>query len=250
MPPAVFVDRDATPSPPVCILAGGLGTRLGSIVSDTPKSLLEVGGQPFIVHQLELLSRHGIREAVLLVGHLGEQIERRVGSERAGIRIAYSYDGPEPLGTLGAIRHAAPLLGDRFLVLYGDTYLRVNYAAAAKAWERSGLPAMMTVLRNEGRWDTSNASFDGQRVTAYDKRAPTSQMRFIDYGLGGLEANVLDAVAEGVRDLSDLYHLLAARGELFGFETSERFYEIGTAAALEETDRFLLAVKSPPKSSS
>jgi NDP-sugar pyrophosphorylase family protein len=232
--------------PPICVLAGGLGTRLGSHVRDTPKPLLPVAGEPFILHQLRLLARYGAREAVLCVGYLGEQIVERVGPERFGIKISYSHDGPTQLGTLGAIRHAAPLLGPRFLVLYGDTYLRIDYAAAAAQWEASELPAMMTVLRNDGRWDTSNAEFEGARVVAYDKRAPTESMRWIDYGLGGLKDDALGQVDDHTSDLADLYHELALRGELFGFAATERFYEIGSPSALAETDAFLTSRTPPP----
>jgi NDP-sugar pyrophosphorylase family protein len=225
--------------PPICILAGGLGTRLGAVVADTPKPLLEVAGEPFLVHQLRLLAGHGARRVVLCIGYLGEQIVERIGSERFGIEIDYSHDGPVPIGTLGAIRQAAPLLGPRFLVLYGDTYLRIDYQAAAAAWAASGKPAMMAVLRNEGRWDRSNAIFDGELVAAYDKRSPEPAMEWIDYGLGGLVASALESVEPEVSDLSDLHHELAATGELFGFRATERFYEIGTASGFEETERFL-----------
>lgn len=227
------------PLPPICILAGGLGTRLAEHVRDTPKPLLEVAGQPFILHQLRLLADHGARRIVLCVGYLGEQIVARVGEEQFGLEIEYSHDGPEQLGTLGAIRRAAPLLGPRFLVLYGDTYLRIDYRAAAAAWQSSGLPAMMTVLRNARRWDTSNVLFDGERVVEYDKHHPRAEMQWIDYGLGALTAAALDAVGPDVSDLADLYHVLATRGELFGFVATNRFYEIGTPAALAETDAFL-----------
>lgn len=225
--------------PPVCILAGGLATRLGEHARATPKALLEVAGEPFLDHQLRLLRSFGAREVVLCVGYLGEQIERTMGEERFGLQLEYSYDGTEPLGTLGAIRRAVPLLQERFLVLYGDTYLRLDYASAAAAWERSGLPAMMTVLHNKGRWDSSNAVFDGTRVAAYDKRTPTAEMHWIDYGLGGLRAEALCAVGPEVRDLADLYHELARRAALFGYEATERFYEIGTPEALAETRAFL-----------
>jgi len=173
------------------------------------------------------------------VGYRGELIEARIGPSCEGIAVAYSYDSPALDGTLGAIRRALPLLPRRFLVLYGDTYLRIDYRAAAAAWEASGLPAMMTVLRNEGRWDSSNADFDGARVLAYDKRDPTAAMAWIDYGLGALDACAVEGADPALRDLADLYHALAARGELFGFAASERFHEIGTPAALAETDRFL-----------
>jgi NDP-sugar pyrophosphorylase family protein len=225
--------------PTVCILAGGLGTRLGSHVRDTPKPLLEVAGQPFLLHQLRLLAGHGAAHAVICVGYLGDRIVERIGPCQFGVEIEYSHDGPAPIGTLGAIRKAAPLLGERFLVLYGDTYLRLDYAAATSAWLASDLPAMMTVLRNEGRWDTSNVEFDGSRVVLYDKRCPTQAMSWIDYGLGGLAASTLSGVEDEASELADLYHALSLRGELFGVAATERFYEIGTASALAETDRFL-----------
>lgn len=230
--------------PPVCILAGGLGTRLGAHARGLPKPLLEVAGEPFLMHQLRLLSAHGAREVVLCVGHRGELIQARIGKGQFGIRIRYSHDGPGLDGTLGAVRRAAPQLGERFLVLYGDTYLRLDYRACVTSWLGGGLPAMMAVLHNRGQWDTSNACFDGTRVTAYDKLAPSPRMRWIDYGLGGLTASALPAVDAQTRDLADLYRVLAARGELFGFEATERFYEIGTPAALRETDAFLRSTRA------
>jgi MurNAc alpha-1-phosphate uridylyltransferase len=232
-------ERIAPALPPVCILAGGLGTRLGERVRDIPKPLVEVAGEPFLWHQLRLLAARGASEVVLCVGHLGEQIEASVGAERCGLHIAYSHDGPALDGTLGAIRRARDLLGERFLVLYGDTYLRLDYAAAARAWLRSGLPATMTVLHNEGRWDTSNATYVDGRVLAYDKRSPRADMRWIDYGLSGLERSTLDLAPAGAHDLADLFHKLAGAGQLHGFEATERFFEIGTPEALAQTDAFL-----------
>jgi NDP-sugar pyrophosphorylase family protein len=225
--------------PPVCILAGGLGTRLGERVRDTPKALLEVAGRPFLLHQLALLAAHRAREAVVCVGYRGEQVEGVIGDERFGVRLRYSYDAPGLDGTLGAVRRALPLLGERFLVLYGDTYLRIAYEAVDAAWRDSGLPAVMTVLRNDGRWDTSNVVLRGDRVERYDKRNPTPDMRWIDYGLGGLEARALAAVDPEEPDLAVLYERLAARGELLGYEAVRRFYEIGTPESLAETDAFL-----------
>jgi N-acetyl-alpha-D-muramate 1-phosphate uridylyltransferase len=228
--------------PPVCILAGGLGTRLGERVSELPKPLLKVAGEPFLMHQLRLLAANGAREVVLCVGYLGELIERRIGREQLGIKISYSYDAPELDGTLGAIRRARDSLGERFLVLYGDTYLRIDYQAVDRAWLDSGLPAIMTVLRNEGRWDTSNSVFESGLVTRHDKRRPAPEMHWIDYGLGGLSAQAL-ALAPDERDLSCLYQLLAERRELAGVAADHRFYEIGSPAALAETDKFLRAMR-------
>jgi NDP-sugar pyrophosphorylase family protein len=230
--------------PPVCILAGGRGTRLGERTREVPKPLLEVAGAPFLVHQLRLLASHGAREAVICVGYLGEMIEARIGATRVGLHISYSHDGPALDGTLGAIRRALRLLPERFLVLYGDTYLRIDYRAADRVWRESGLPALMTVLRNEGTWDTSNALYEHGRVVAYDKRAPTPEMRWIDYGLGGLCAGALERVSRSERELAVLYSALAPRGELCGYPATERFYEIGSPAALEETESFLACAQA------
>lgn len=228
--------------PPVCILAGGRGTRLGERARKVPKPILPVAGRPFLLHQLELLSRHGVTAVVVSVGYLGEQIEQVIGTERYGISITYSFDSPALDGTLGAIKRAANLLGPRFLVLYGDTYLRIDYRAAAAAWIASAAPAMMTVLRNEGRWDRSNADFDGTFVVAFDKFGPTPGMSWIDYGLGGLTDQALALAEPGEDDLASLYSRLASAHQLFGFEATERFYEIGTPAALSETEAFLASL--------
>jgi NDP-sugar pyrophosphorylase family protein len=189
------------------------------------------------MHQLRLLNNGGAREVVICVGYLGHQIVDRLGDEHMGISLTYSFDAPGLSGTLGAIRRAAGLLGDRFLVLYGDAYLRVDYREAVAAWKGSTLPAMMTVFRNEGRLAQSNAVFDGFRVTAYDKTAPSPDKRWIDYGLGALDARTLNLIPSA--DLADLYAELAQRRELFGFPVAERFYEIGTPAALVETEAYL-----------
>jgi len=236
------------PLPPVCILAGGRGTRLGERSREVPKPLLEVAGEPFLIHQLRLLATHGVREAVICVGYRGEMIESRIGAVCGDVRIAYSHDSPALDGTLGAIRRALPLLPERFLVLYGDTYLRLDYGAANLAWRESALPALMVVLRNEGRWDTSNARYQHGRVLAYDKHAPTPAMSWIDYGLGGLSARALERVPDTESELASLYAALARRRELCGYPATERFYEIGTPGALEETEAFLasaLAVRRP-----
>jgi N-acetyl-alpha-D-muramate 1-phosphate uridylyltransferase len=229
--------------PTICILAGGLGQRLGLRTAGIPKPLVDVAGEPFVFNQLRLLAEHGAERVVLCVGYLGEMIEERVGRARYGIAIDYSYDSPQLDGTLGAIRRALPLLGDRFLVLYGDTYLRLDYGAAVAGWMNSGAPALMTVLRNDSRWDASNVVYTDGRVLVYDKHHFTSEMHWIDYGLGGLKSEAFRAVDEREGDLAALYHRLARAGLLYGFEATERFYEIGTPRGLAETEAFLNATR-------
>jgi NDP-sugar pyrophosphorylase family protein len=227
---------------PVAILAGGLATRLRPITEKIPKSLVEVAGEPFLSHQLRLLHARGIRRAVLCVGFLGEMIERDFGDgARFGIELRYSFDGPVLLGTGGALRQALPLLGDAFFVLYGDSYLPVDYTAVEAAWRASGKDALMTVFRNEGAWDTSNVEFSGGKIARYDKRDRTPAMRHIDYGLSIFTAKVFADRAPGEHlDLADVQRDLVAQGRMAGYEIHERFYEIGSHAGLAELDALLL----------
>lgn len=224
---------------PVAILAGGRATRLGEHASARPKALMEVAGEPFLHHQLRLLRDHGIERVVLLIGHLGEQIVEAIGDgSEFGLEVSYSQDPPELAGTAGAIRAALPQLGDGFLVLYGDTYLRIDYQAVADAFLASGKLGLLTVLRNRGQFDTSNTVVEDGRVVRHDKRNPTPDMEWIDYGLGALRPEAFDLAPEAT-DLSDVYGRLAEEGQLDAFEATKRFYEIGTPEALAETDEFL-----------
>ena len=224
---------------PVAILAGGLATRLGEITKTIPKALVDVAGKPFVEHQLELLRAAGITRVVLCVGHLGEQVQAVIGERFGGIDIEYSFDGGQLLGTGGALRRALSSLGERFLVLYGDSYLRCDYAAIADAFIASGKQGLMTVYRNDGKYDASNVQYEGGRIVRYDK-TNAAAMTHIDYGLGALLAGALARYPEGERfDLVAVYQDLVTRDQLAGYEVTERFYEVGSVAGLEETRRLL-----------
>ena len=225
---------------PAVILAGGLATRMRPVTTHTPKALLEIAGRPYLWHQLQLLKQHGIRRVVLLVGYLGEAIEQKFGDGSIpGLTIQYCYDGPTLLGTAGAIRQALPLLPGPFFVLYGDSYLPCDYRDIEAAFRRSGLPALMTVYRNEGRYDTSNVEYDGTRILAYDKRHRTTAMQHIDYGLGAFMPSVFAGLPPGTSDLERVYKGLIAERKLASFEVDQRFYEIGSPEGFRETEEFL-----------
>jgi MurNAc alpha-1-phosphate uridylyltransferase len=226
---------------PIAILSGGLATRLQPLTGKIPKALLRVAGKPFVAWQLEYLRTQGASRVVLCVGYLGEQIEAEVGDGSAhGLEVRYSSDGPRLLGTGGALKQALPLLGDRFFVFYGDSYLPVDFQAVERSFLESGSPALMTVLQNHDRWDKSNVLFQQGRIVEYNKRSPRPEMRHIDYGLGILSASLFsDRAADAPFDLAEVYRDLSLRGELAGFEVFERFYEIGSQAGLQETDEFL-----------
>ena len=187
---------------PVAILAGGLATRLRPLTETIPKSLVEVNGEPFLWHQLRLLRENGIDRVVLCVSHLGEQVRDSVGDGRKfGVHIDYSFDGPTLLGTAGALQRAQPLLGESFFVLYGDSYLPIDWRSVEAAFRASGKAGLMTVYRNESQWDTSNVEFVDGRIVAYNKKLRNPRMRHIDYGLGVLHAAALARVIFGFAPL-------------------------------------------------
>jgi NDP-sugar pyrophosphorylase family protein len=226
---------------PVAILAGGFATRLRPITEKIPKSLISVAGKPFLAHQLELLRSCGLCRVVLCVGHLGEMIQRDFGDgSQFGVRIDYSFDGPKLLGTGGAIKRALPLLGGEFFVLYGDSYLPIEYRPVAEFFRRGGKPGCMTVYRNEGRHDTSNVVFHNGQITVYDKKNRTPEMRHIDYGLSLFKSTAFDSFpADKPFDLAEVMGKLVRERQLAGYEVHERFYEIGSPAGLAELETIL-----------
>ena len=228
---------------PVAILAGGLATRLRPVTETIPKSLLEVAGQPFIFHQLALLQRRGLRRVVLCIGHLGELIQDYVGTgSRWGLQVDYSSDRDRLLGTGGAIKQALPKLGERFFVLYGDSYLDDDFGMIDRAHLASNRLGLMTVLRNQDQWDKSNVVYRDGEIICYDKTRQTADMHYIDWGLGVLRP---DAFAEFPAyepfDLAAAYRKLLEAHQLAGLEVKQRFFEIGSAQGLRETAAYIAA---------
>ena len=228
---------------PVVLLAGGLATRLRPITETIPKAMVEVAGRPFIDHQLALLRRNGIRRVVLCLGYLGEQIEQHLGSgAKHGLHLQYSHDGERLLGTGGALRRALPLLGEVFWVIYGDSYMDIDYRAVLAHFVAGHASGLMTVYHNKNRFDKSNVVFRKGRLLCYSKRAMTPEMQHIDYGVSLLCREALTSLPENEpSDLADMFSAMASRGELIGHEVTQRFYEIGSHRGLEETQHYLRA---------
>jgi len=220
----------------MAILAGGLGTRLRPLTSEVPKALIPIGGKPFLHHQIELLKRQGIRDIVLCVGHLAEQVQDYFGDGRwLGVRIKYSEEKGSLLGTAGAIKKAEPLLGDDFFLMYGDSYLMIDYQEIMRYFRRFHRLGLMVVWKNLDRLERSNVSAKGNLVTAYNKDQKSSDMVYINYGLSVLRKEALVFIPPG-RPFSqeEFYQILIDRRELLAFEVGQRFYEIGSPRGLEE----------------
>lgn len=240
----------------VVLLAGGLGTRMRPLTETMPKALVPVLGRPFVDWQLTQLAAQGVERVTCCVGYRGDMLRDHVGDgSRFGLSVAWIDEGSRLRGTGGALRLALDqgALDDAFFVLWGDSYLPIEFSSVEDAWRRSALPALMTVMRNEGRWAASNAIYSDGRIALYDKTWPEerrSEMRWIDYGLSLLTSEVVDRdIASGsVADLAAVMRDLSLAGQLAGLEVTQRFYEVGSPEGVRDLEDYLS--KSEPRSQS
>ena len=232
---------------PCVVLAGGLGTRMRDVTGPLPKALVPVLERPFVEHQLAWLAGEGVTSVVFCIGHRGDTLRAHVGAGAPwGVSVAYVDEGHELRGTAGALRLALDQgsLPEEFLLVYGDAYLPVPFPPVLEAYRRSGLPALMTVFRNEGRWGASNARYEAGRVPIYLKGHPdpdAAGLPFIDYGISVLRRDVVAELVPpgGTGDLADVFHALSVDGRLAGFEVHQRFYEVGSPAGLRDLEAYL-----------
>jgi NDP-sugar pyrophosphorylase family protein len=226
---------------PVVILAGGLATHMRPLTRNMPKSMIDVNGKPFIHYQLSLLRRRGVRRVLLCVGFMGEAIKQYAGDgSQYNMELEYYFDGDTLLGTGGAIKHIGESLPEEFFVLHGDFYLDIDYKKIADTWTKSGKDALLTVFRNESKWDTSNVVFANGQIIRYSKKNKTESMHYIDWGLSIFKKKVFRPFpSNSAFDLAKVYEKLASEYRLFGYEVFYRFFEIGSPRGLADLCRKL-----------
>lgn len=225
----------------VVVLMGGLGTRLRDKAADKPKSMAEINGEPFFQYQFELLLNAGFRQFVFLVGYKSEFIEEYFGDGKrfgSDVSIRYSYDGDVLLGTGGAIVNALSMIDEDFLLIYGDSFMDVDYFEIIYRYYRGkqiGKSALMTVMENADRFDKSNVVYSDGKILCYDKKNASVDMRYIDYGIEMFSKKVFEHLPKDEKiDLADIQSKLVADGKCEACEETHRFYEIGTPESLEE----------------
>jgi NDP-sugar pyrophosphorylase family protein len=223
------------------IMAGGMGSRLGRLTARRPKSLVDIHGRPFLEYQLQLLRESGVRRVLMCVGHYGAQIKKRFGAGRdLGVRIQYSEEGEALLGTGGALKKAGPLLEGRFFLLWGDSYLLLDYRKIWSAYLKAHRLGLMVVYRNSNVRIRSNVLVRDGRVALYDKWKAHPDMLYIDNGLSAWSKDILGMIPPGKPfEIERLFQRLAKQGEVEAYETAQRFYEIGSVAGLGELKRLL-----------
>jgi NDP-sugar pyrophosphorylase family protein len=152
-----------------------------------------------------------------------------------GVRLAYSQEGEPLLGTVGAVRKAVQLLKEDFAILYGDSYLMIDYVDLFRTFRESKMPATMVVYRNEDRWDRSNVVVEGRKVVFYSKSERPPNTIYIDAGMSVLRKDTLRLLpSENPVGLDRLLHDLTNQQLLGAYETQQRFYEIGSFSGLQE----------------
>jgi N-acetyl-alpha-D-muramate 1-phosphate uridylyltransferase len=231
---------------PLAILAGGYGTRLGVLTKDFPKCLIEVNGRPFVDWQLDLLIENGYSKFVFCVSYRSDLIQRHLGDGSGrGISIQYSLDGISQLGTGGAIQRAIPMLGDEFGVVYGDSYLPIDYRQVEQHFLTSQACALMTIYKNQNQFDKSNVEFIDGKIFDYNKDSINKNMLHIDYGLTFFKKEVFQAWAnQSSFDLSTVCNQLSRNEQLVGVEVFERFYEIGSVLGIYDFTKYLRKVSN------
>ena len=224
----------------VVILAGGLATRLGELTINRPKSMLGILKKPFLAYQLELLREERITDIVLCIGHLGTQIKEFFGDgNKFGVHISYSIED-KPLGTAGALKQAESLLGNTFFVMYGDSYLFLNFPQVQSYFISQNKLGLATVFRNHNAYDLSNMVISGNRVLKYSKAENFNNMVYIDYGASIFKKKALQLVPENrAYSLDDLFIRLIEKEQLLAFEVNHRFYEIGSPQGIKDFEAFV-----------
>jgi NDP-sugar pyrophosphorylase family protein len=226
------------------VLAGGLGTRLWPLTKEIPKPMAPVNGVPYLEYQLRLLVAQGFRSTLILTGYLGEQIESYFQDGSAlGLSLQYSRE-PSPLGTGGALRHAAGWLEERFALIYGDSFLPIDYRPLFSYLDEPDTSGVVVVYDNRVE-DTSvrnNIDLDDRnRVTAYSKdSADSARLKYVEAGVLAFRRSILDLIPQGVVSLEkEIFPILIERRALAGYSTRQRFYDIGTPERLSGFEAYL-----------
>ena len=229
----------------VVILAGGLATRLGELTKKHPKSMVKILDKPFLAYQLELLRASGIIDIVLCIGHLGIEIMDTFGDgSKFGVHIRYSIEN-KPLGTAGALKHAASMLGNTFFVMYGDSYLFLDFPQVMSYFLSQNKLGLVTVFNNHNLYDRSNIVINGNMITKYSKVEKSKDMVYIDYGASILKKEALQLIPENhPYSLEDLFIRLIEQKQLLAFEVKHRFYEIGSPQGLKNFEAFVKEQRS------
>jgi NDP-sugar pyrophosphorylase family protein len=234
------------------VLAAGRGTRLHPLTEQTPKALIPVAGRPMIEYSLLLLKRYGIRDIIINLHHLGDQIQTYLGDgERWGLQITYSKE-PELLDTGGGLLKAKPFLhGDTFIVINTDVLIDLSLTELIAFHGQNGAAATLVVRPDPLADQYGSLEIDTEgRIRRFlethtpgMQSVPTTKVMFT--GVQVLEPRVFDYMEpdNGMRKFSttkDTYpRMLLQQERLFGFRFEGFWQDVGTASRIKEAEESL-----------
>ena len=232
-------------SVPAMILAGGLGTRLRSVYADGPKTMAPVAGRPFLEYLLRDLKCAGILRVILCTGYKSSMIADWLGNGASfGLEVEYSAE-PQPLGTGGAVRHAACSVSgtDAFFLLNGDSLLQTDYESMYKHHFATGAAITMGVCRVDdvARYGSVDMADDG-RILGFNEKAINSAPRpgYINGGVYVVRTSILESMPQGVLSLErEVFPVFMDKG-IYGFKTAGGYFiDIGVPADYERAQVML-----------
>lgn len=223
------------------ILCGGLATRLGNLSKRIPKSMIQIEGKSFLEYQIENLKKYSIKDIILCVGHLSEKIENYFGNgEKLGVNIKYSYDREKLLGPMGAVKNAESKLEEVFFIMYGDSYISIDFQKVYAFFIKNNKLGLMVVYKNYDKYDNSNLSVKDNMVIGHKASGITDNINYIDYGTSVLRRKSLNLISEDTFCSTEQFFIkLIIKKELLAYEANKRFYHIGTPNSLEEFREFI-----------
>ena len=227
--------------PTIILLAGGLGTRLKNLTEKIPKSLVTINNKPFIYHQLSLLKKNNIKNVIICTGHFSHKIKDYVGDgHKFGLNINYSDDGKNLLGTGGALKKAALLTNGPFFIMYGDSYLDINFCDIFNFYRDNHEIPVMTIFKNNNMWDKSNICYKDNKILSYEKLSKNEDILYIDYGLSIMhKKDLINFNRKDKFDMSLIFSYLLDNNSLIGYEVFTRFYEVGSMSGINDLELYL-----------
>ena len=230
----------------IMILCAGLATRLYPITSYIPKYLYPINGMPFVDYQLKLLKQSGFDHVVLCIGKFGGIIREYVShGGQWGLSVEYSYIDINNEGTANAIKKTRRYVDDSFFVMYGDSYLPVNYKKIQQKYESSKTKGLMAIYNNhDEQLHKNNVYYKKKSIIRYSKTEDILPMNYIDYGISVFNKNTLDRIDDSCyTDLSVVHNNLIAEGQLSPFIIKSRFYEVGSLRGIQDFTKYVIRKK-------
>lgn len=222
------------------ILAGGLGTRLRSTISDLPKVMASVNGRPFLTYLLDQIICTGFRQVILCTGYKGDVISDTIGNVYDGLTVRYSLED-KPLGTGGALRLALPLVStDYVMAMNGDSYVETNLAAFLSwhAGKRCKASILLVRVADTSRFGSVRINEDNL-ITSFEEKKDSNGSGLINSGIYLIKKNLLESIPpQSFFSLEREFFPGLVGKYLYSSPCEARFIDIGTPESYNEVQNF------------